>query len=318
MFETQSDKLDREVSEMEKLQFGTPEGEVTTDPEAPTNVQGNEVAPQEVKLVTSPIEPTALVVQETKGNEDWEKRFKGLRGSRDQKLYETKQALAAAQAHTQELQRQLEETWKVVPKAPVDILEGVISDEQKEALGDTALDAMQKIGQAVTDAKTVDMEAELKALRKERGRAEEQRLKDTQASTYQLFIQRLINIVPDYSTINTDANFLAFMQVLEVDGQTRAAHFIEAEKNGNVAQVANYMLSYKSQVPTVNLLEDKITPTGQGHAPTTTTNMGASKFLTNAEIDLHYERDRKGYYKGRLDEFNRMERRIEDEWAAQH
>lgn len=308
----QSDKLDREVAEMEAA-FRTPEGDATTAPEAPTSVQGSEVAPPKEELVTQPAEPAKPAVQEAIDG-DWEKRYKGLRGSRDQKLIDARAALANQEAQILELQRKLTDATKAAPKP--DVLEGIIDDEAREALGPTAIEAMTKTAQAYSNAKNEEVERQLEELRKEKERLAEQRIKASQAATYQSFLNRLATAVPDYASINVEPAFKEYMQALEVDGQTRAEHFHSAEQRGDVAIIANYMLNYKREKIQANPLESKIVPTGQGHS-STSTNSGRPP-LTSAEIDLHYERDRKGWYKGRLDEFNAMERRIEEEWSARY
>ncbi len=313
-------KLDQEVASLEQKMSGTPAGDVTTDPSASASVQGSEVAPQQKELVTPTVEPIKPAVQEQRVHEDWEKRYKGLRGSRDEKLYETKRALATAEAKNLELQNLLSEArGKIKEDNKADILEGVISDEAKEALGDTALDAIQKTAHAISDAKSQEIEAELQELRKEKMRAAEQRIKDSQAAAYRNFLTRLENAVPDYRIINKDPAFKAYCQELDVDGVSRADHFHDAESKGNVATIARYMIDFKNtRVQVKNPLEEKITPIGTTTAPSVTTHNNDSKLLTKAEIDLHYERDIKGYYKGRRDEFEAMERRIEDDFMARN
>ncbi len=124
--------LEQEEKALQEKIFGTPEGEATTEPEATTEETVRTEAPAEPELVPHVQQP----------EEDWEKRYKNLRASRDENLWKTKTQLSAALETISTLQAEVRKLQQAQPT--VDPLDGVFTEEDTETLGTATIEAMRK------------------------------------------------------------------------------------------------------------------------------------------------------------------------------
>lgn len=302
--------LDEERALEEKL-FGTPTTE-SPNSEVATTVEPEEnSAPlkDEEAGTTSPkaVEPTE------KPGEDWEKRFKGLRASREKKLYEAQTALAENQNLLVSLQEQLDNLQSQVVKPQAVSVGDILSDEEKDSLGDTAISAIEKAAHAISDSKTKGLEEELATIRENSKSAAKDRAKLEADNAYGTFLTRLATAVPNYEELNTDAKFVGYLDELDIDGTPRLENLRSAERRGDVATVARFMLDYKATQVAPSKLDELVTPKQTASPQTKPTE--DKGYLTMKEINAHYDKHTRGGYKGREKEFLDMEHKI-DTYAA--
>jgi hypothetical protein len=160
------ESLEREERELEEKMLSAPvdgtAAKATTDaadPETATDTKPDtDASPAEhSELVAQDVQPvTDGQVEDRTAGENWELRYKNLRNSRDEKLYEAKRQLSAALHSISILQARVSELQAVQPK--VDPLTGVFTDEDIENLGQGTVDALQKATRKATEAATVSLE----------------------------------------------------------------------------------------------------------------------------------------------------------------
>jgi glycine cleavage system H lipoate-binding protein len=308
------EQLKQEEKDLEEKLFGTPEEDTTKDSEAPIAEPENQDAPTEDVAVTTDTDKPS---EDTKGKqergEDWKLRYTNLRNSRDTKLYEAQAALAESRKVVSTLQQKISELKASIPEAQEDIFKDAFTEDEREALGPTAIAAMQKTASMAAEARTAKIQKELKEAR-DRANAEAAKMAaHATKEAYGTFLSRLSNAVPEYQLIDSDPRFKSFMDSIDLDGNSRLANFLSAEKRGDVATVARHMLEFKMSLnPKAQAkasLDSKINPTGEA----TKSNRGNKDTadLTMSEINEHYRKHARGGYKGRQSEFLAMEARID-------
>lgn len=312
------ESLRSEEKELEEKVFGTPATEATTEEAAAEDQTGAEEAPVDEKELVTP-DPKPATDEQTEPTrepkEDWEKRYKNLRASRDEKLYKTKSQLAAALETINALQAQINELRTAAPK--VDPLDGLFTDEDTDALGEATVEAMRKVTKRATEAATKPLKEQLEEERKLR-EAEAKRLAEqAKKEAYDIFLSRIQQAVPDWEEINYDPAFMEFMEELDFDGTPRKTYFAEAEAQGNAALIIRYMNDFKAQKEQKtpkkeDKLAKKITPVGDD-AGATQPKQGAQKEkISRAFIDKFYDDLSRGRYKGRYSEALAIEKRIDE------
>lgn len=309
------EKLRKEEEALEARLFSTPSKDTAKSTEAATDPNHETKSAEAKAQASAEVKPEVKTEDVRTREEDWKKRYTNLRASRDEKLYAAQQELAETKELVLTLQQKVQEL-EAATVTTKDIFEGIITDEDKEAIGDTALEAMRKTASAAAEENRKAIEKELAEIREMKKKAAEEEVKRTRQSAYDNFLQRLASAVPDYASIDVDPKFAEYMSELDIDGNSKADNFRRAESRGDVAAVARYMLDYKASIkePKKNPLEDKITPEAKA---TSTPKSTESKddVLTWKQVNEHYEKFAKGWYRGRKAEYEAMEKRI-DEAAA--
>lgn len=316
------DKLKEDEKALEEKLFGVKKVAETTAPSETTTKEEVEAkAPTaEEGLVAQPAEPEAEKPK-TEEIEDWEKRYKNLRASRDSKLYDAQQALATAQATIATLQQQLTELEKGGSVPEVDIFVDTLTDEEKEALGETTVEAMRKTAKAAAASGQEKLQKELAELKAEKVRMANQAAKAASNEAYGTFLARLGSLVPDFQAIDKDPGFIKYCQGTDIDGSTIADNFRSAESRGDARTIALYMKDYiASKNPrqkAKDSLENKIVPTGNGNAtPVVQPDNNKGIAISMKEVNAHYQKYSKGGYKGKHNEYLAMEARIDKAAAA--
>lgn len=314
----------QEEKELEEKVYGTPEADQTTEAEATSDSQEQEATPaKEDESVTQTPEPVKdePVVSTREPGEDWEKRYKNLRSSRDMKLQETRRQLTASLETVQVLQQKNDELRDELVKARAnkDPLEDVFTPEEEEALGDDTVSLMKKGITKATESATADMRKELEEEKKRRKTEAAENLNRAKEDEYDTFIQRIAAVVPEWNELNNDKGFAQFCHgTLDFDGTLIADNFRVAEENRDATTIARYMIMYKESKATVqqpeNPLAEEVTPTGQATGGSTATEEKV-EYVTQAEISKFYDDFGRGVYKERMQEAQQMEARIDKAMA---
>lgn len=298
------EKTLKEEQELERLAFGTPSDEPSDqDTETPSTTEKQaETLPDEKEMVTPPQKAVTDETQKsTIAQDDWEKRYKNLRNSRNDKLQEASEKLTRSLELVQKLQDENDKLREQLATAlsKTDPLEGVFSEEDIEALGDNTVAVIKKATQKITERQTAELQRELEQQKLERKRRAEEELKNARTNEYNTFINTLSDIVPEWDSINRDKGFVEFCHThLDLDGTLIADNFKKAESRRDATTIARFMLQYKERkAANANPLEEHVTPTGDTASDDSASTKGKQLvFYPKAEIDKFYDDLSRGYF----------------------
>lgn len=308
---TRSEKMLKEEKELEDKLFGTPEAKPTSEADATSELKPTDEtpAPQE-GLVAPKVEPVQDEVKAPlQEEENWELRFKNLRSSRSENLYKTKSQLAAALETITTLQQDVRKLQAQQPK--IDPFEGVFTDEDKEALGDTTVDVMRKATEKATEAATAPLKAQLEQERTARESQTKLTAQQMKQEAYNIMVSRISKAVPDWELVNYDPEFKKYMDLPDLDGTARKTYFTEAESQGNAAQIIRYMQDYKAQAKPVDKLAGKVTPTGEDAGANPPQLEEKEEIMSRAFINQFYDDLNRGKYQGKHSEAQQIEASID-------
>ena len=197
----------------------------------------------------------------------------------------------------------------------------LVTDKDLEAFGPDLVDLVKRqateVARVEANTKMSEVQQENATLKSQLNEvAERQGLNDR--ARYET---DLASFVPDWKAINTDPSFLTWVAETDpISGSTRHEHLMAAYNAFNVVQTANIFNAFRNgrtpasapapaPDPVRSQLERQITPgnSKSSNAPAST----EPKWFTNREIDQFYRDTTQGVYKGRDDEFARLEAEID-------
>lgn len=242
--------LDKEIEELEQA-LSTPQEEEPTEPVKTKEIKVEEPTPQVIAPDLQKDLDTSI------------KRYNNYKASTDitirnqrQELAEMKETVANLLTQVANLKTQKVEERKVA---------SYFSDEDKEILGESTIDSIDKSLKDVVNSKVAPLEQQLAMERQQnRERIKRERAALEEAKR-QEFSNKLYTVVPDFQKIIADSKFrVDYMN--EVDpysGRTRRDLFNRAETEGDVMRVASFFTDYKAQFVAKNkALEEHVVPTG--------------------------------------------------------
>lgn len=145
--------------------------------------------------------------------------------------------------------------------------------------------------------------------------------KHYQRSTSENFWSKLSGLVPDWQNTNNDPDFHTWLlQVDPLTGATRQSHLEKAQDDFDADRVAAFFTAYKQLAGTVDNtnarssrsaseLEKQVAP-GRSRGTSKAAGSSEATTYTPAQIEQFYSDVRKGAYKGREKERDRIERDI--------
>jgi len=308
-----AEQLLAEEKELEALTFGTPSETLPKDDETTTAETDGLTAPSKTDGMGVPEGKTA----EPEGSlEEWKKRYTNLRASRDQRVLTLEASVATYKQTILELQDKVQ-GLEAGSKDEGDIWKDVLTAEDTDALGESAIDVIKKVTKRVTDQSRESTERELAEIRKSRIMEANEAAKLATKANYDTFLGRLQSLVPKYKEVDSDPAFIKYLKGEDIDGSIRFDSFVSAEQRGDVATVARFMQSFLEGSKKVDKLSDHIGPKG---SPASTSKLESNTeeggFITSAQVDAHYDKHARGGYKGREKEFLTMERKIDEAASA--
>ncbi len=251
-----------------------PEATPVVDPQPqPPNSDASAVAP-----------PSGELPDQQKKDDQWEHRYKVIEGK-----YRAEVPRLAAD--NRELRQKLDvitqelESMKSQASKPNSSL---ISQEDREKYGDDLLDVMKRAAQEQVSTKDQEI-AELK-----------RRLDEVNHTTTKNvetgFFDQLGRIAPDWVTINSDENFLRWLDEYdELTGKTRQDLLSEAEASRDAERVARFFSKWKASqqqnvVTNNRALESQVVPDSNR----VVTPPPGKRFFTRQEIANFYSAARRG------------------------
>lgn len=310
----------KELEEIEK-QLQSEEAvvvqETTEEPEAQEVVEDvqadTEVTEPEQEPEVAEKESTEVKEKPEKPEEDasvWKQKYKTLQGMYDKEVPRLHSEVKELKAELEKVTKSLE-TKKVETKA----VEKLVTDEDVQNFGEDLIEVQRKVAKEVAaeyDAKLSAYEAQIAKL--------EETLGTTQSSVAETsFEARLHRLVPDFSAVNADPKWIAWLD--EVDPVLRGPRRSVAEQafqSGDAEGVAYYVNMFKDTLapeptpeekPAKKELERQIQPSRKTASATPTSQKG--KTYTSAQISQMFKKAVALSSTGRVDEANKLEAEID-------
>lgn len=292
-------KLDREIEEIEKEVYGAPE-EPTVEAEVKEEVVE--------AIEDNPSEQPPENVEDPQDSEpkpkrvNWKKRFTNYKASSDATIYSLRTDNAELRSQVLDLSKRMD-VLLAERTDEKDPFENLFTDEDRDTLGDEALNIFTKASKTAVDSAVSPLKAKLEEERQMRLRDQERMAKNDRQSAYGIFLEKLGDLVPSFNEINVDPGFNKWMQAPDTfSGFPRKDLFHRAEAAGDVSRVAEFFAEYQQLVEKPSekaqrTLEAAVAPTGSGAAEVTS-NVKKPTYLMS-EVDKFFTDVSKGKYKGR-------------------
>ncbi len=256
------------------------------------------------------------VTQTASGRRSWktdyqelDNRYVKLRQATDHYKFETRQQIAGlqeqlltARGQTEQLSIQLQGFQTASQKQNV---ASAFSQEDVDVLGQGTINNFQTAISTAVESATGPMQVELLAMK----RAERERLKQqaqvNRDTAYQSFADRLQELVPDYPTLNTNPEFIKWLNTPSPFSGAPRMHFLhQAEQSGDVERAAQFFVEFRQLIAAPQQhLENSVVPMGGGGgggAPSTVPlQPQGPKIYTWTFINQFYDDDIAGLYKGK-------------------
>lgn len=215
-------------------------------------------------------------------DEQLEHRYKVLQGKYNSEVPRLSAENKELKSRLAEIEQKLLDLQNATPPQPL------VSPQEIEEYGEGLIDVARRIAREELAGK----DAEIQALKAKLNSLEETTTKVVQED----FFSALGTKVPDWMTINNDANFHKWLdEIDDLTGARRQDLLSTAERDRDADRVAKFFLAFKKtsqkQVANANAaLESQVAPS----SVQTPNTPPAKKVWTRAEISQFYERVRKG------------------------
>lgn len=271
--------------------------EPITDQPAP-----KEVEPQPQAAAPAPTAPRP---------DPWEHKYKTLQGRYNSDV-------PKLQAQVSELKTQLETAiakLEEVAKPAVQEKKPVADPQDVEAFGQDLVDMVQRVAERMFGGAAAEFQRQAAAFEQRLVKLEGALKGTTETvamTAEQAFFDRLTKLVPNWEEINANPAFLAWLaEVDPVYGQPRQAALDVAQQFLNSEHAANVFKAFMAtqpQAPKPNPVDKQVSPKAAASAaPTATDN---KPVFTQAQIKAFYDDVARGLYRGRQQEMQQVEAKI--------
>lgn len=271
----------------------------------------NETTGQEEE--DSPIE-TDKIEDEPQDLEYWknratvaENRFNVSKPKYDSNIYQLKQENLQLQEDRVSLKKELNDL-RQKSKSPSGSMDKLFTQETIDVLGEETVNAIKN---AITETNTKVDQQEQKFIQ-DQLKSEEIRIQGENARQYQVFIEKLTEIVPNQTAINSNPKFLEYLNEPNAVGVPRINLLRVAEKAKDVERVASFFQEFeKTQVKpkSKDSIMNRVAPGSTSSSETNSSVVPTN--ITTAFVDTFYKDVVKGKYKGRYTEQTKIEKLID-------
>lgn len=289
-------KLAKEIEELENTIFGEVEVE---EHSKETELEVEEIIESlstDNTLDTEDSEiNTELIVEEEKPKKrtNWRKRYTDLQSYADSTKYEMSQELREMQEQLHFANQEVE-TLKAKEKRPKSSLSELLTQQDKDMLGDETVDSLSSATKKVIDQSVNPLKEELKKERERRHLAEQKSMQDAKRVEYVEFEEELIKLSPEYAELNKDQKFTRWLSMK--DTYSKASRFSllrHAEKGRDALAVSRFFNEYlELTAPKVDDLREQVAPNSS--SSTSIPGNTKDKVWTKAEMDSTYAAIRSG------------------------
>lgn len=307
MSKERMEDLDKEIEEMEKAVTNRSDEPGTAD-ELPKEVEVTTEDATDTSVVEdlihqdSPDLTTEEEKSEKKQREDWKKRYKTTKTKLDSTIHSLRVEVASLGSRLVTLSEENEELRTSLLDAKNKIADKPIQErftaEQREVLGDEALQVMQEMTRKSVEEATAPLQASLaKEAEKQRNQIK-LRAEEAAQNATSTFKELLSEQVEDLEAIDTDPKFLEWLNEGDSRGVIRMDLFKRAQAGSDVERVAQFFNEFASKKKVrTEQIERQITPAGGGSSTTESTT--SKQKWTVASIDKFYDDVIAGKYKGK-------------------
>ena len=246
----------------------------------------------------------------------WKQRFTNYKASTDKTISSLRKENSELVRRLMDLETKFDDLASKHASAlskSSDPLDGVITTEDIDTVGEEAVDIIRKVTKRVAESEAHPLKEELARLKAEKMAADKKAQEDRKRNAYNGFLVDLGRIVPDFNAINVDSRFVEFMNSYdEITGEKRVDAFRRAEDYLDADRVADFFLEFKRTVPRSKreVLEENITPTVTSGSTVNTSGKQKVETFTAGQVEKFFNDVARGAYKNRLKEADEMEARI--------
>lgn len=299
----------KEIEAIEK-QLQAPAEPAPAAVEPAPAAQQNETAPTtaaESAPTTAVAEPAPAPAEDPK----WEQRYKTLKGMYDAevpRLHAQVKELTAAIA-------QLQAQQAPAAPAPAPATQKLVTDEDVQAFGEDLIEVQRKVAREVA----AEFRTEIDALKAQNAQLQQQLGQTGQQVAETSFDQRLHRLVPDFSALNDDPRWIAWLD--EVDPMLRGPRRIAAQEalnRGDAEGVAHYVDLFRQSIAPAAQpapAADKAAELERQIQPRRAAGNGApapqGKLYTAANISEMFGRAARLSASGQIDEARKLEAEID-------
>lgn len=323
-------KQSEEIQKLYQQMAGDTPPEGAAPPADQEDVATPEAPPADAPTgANEPATPIGASEHGATGGQNWEQKYKSLQGMFNAEVARSQSSKREQEARISQLEQLLAtlSSQTAAPKStPASAPSVLITDKDREEYGDS-IDVMRKAAREEVGSiagKLAELEATIAQLSSNIVPQVQNVARRQAQSAEENFWNGLAAAVPDWQQTNNRPDFQAWL--LEVDpltGGTRQSFLERAQEKLDVGRVVAFFRAFEQQsVPPVNTnaqptrqaseLEKQIAP-GRARGSSTPANQQPQTYTGN-DIKKFFEDVRKGVYKGRESERDRIERDI---FAAQ-
>lgn len=304
-------QVEAQLRELEALEKQLAEGQNPAPAEPNPTPAEPPQDPQPAPAEPKPVEPTPTPTEPVVAEETWQQKYKTLKGMYDAEVPRLHADMRDLKAQVDNLRKAAE--TKPAEQAKPAVAEKLVTDADVEAFGSDLIEVQRKVAREVA----AEFRGELDAMRAENGKLREQlNSTDTQVSEAG-FEQRLYRMVPDFAAVNTDPQWINWLN--EIDPLLRAPRSSVAQQafnRGDAEGVAHYVSLFRQTISSVeptadktNELELQIQPNRS--ATSTPPNSQKGKMYTNADIEKMFRKATDLGIRGQTDAAKKLEAEID-------
>lgn len=277
--------------------------QIEVEPLTPDQPQAKEVEPQPQAAAPAPAQPQV---------DPWEHKYKTLQGRYNSDVPKLQTQVSELKNQLEQAIAKLNEVAK--PQAPQE-KKPVADPQDVEAFGQDLVDMVQRVAERMFGGAAAEFQRQA-AQFEQRLVKLESALKGTTETVAmtaeQAFFDRLTKLVPNWEEVNTNQAFLDWLAEIDpVYGQPRQAALDVAQQSLNSERAANVFKAFLAtlpQTPKPNPVDKQVSPKAAASAaPTGTDN---KPIITQAQIKAFYDDVAKGLYRGRPQEVQQIEAKI--------
>lgn len=319
----QVQQLETEVGELEKQLYDVKAQ--PTDPDKPVAEVYTPEAEQRLDEPAKTVEAAPQAKEEpvdTKGEKDvdWRQKYKTLQGMYDAEVPRLHQQLRELTAELSKVKQTVEVASKEAEvakeQAEYERLKNLVTDEDRKEFGEDLIEVQRKVARE----ETADLLRQFDELRSENAKLHELLNQTGSQVTQTTFQQRLYQLVPDFEQVNTDPNWIKWLD--EQDPLLRAPRRVIAEKaysEGDADAVAHFVNLFRgsatpstTEAPSKSIdreLESQIQPS-KNASPSATASPKGNIYSSEQIRQMFLKVTQLGKL-GRIDEARKLEAEID-------
>lgn len=318
---THLERMLEEEKQMEQEQYGVeenptvvevaPSQEIPEPTPTPISLETEEV----VEVVVKP-EEVIVQTQEKPTKVSWKKRYSTYKASTDNTIAELRRESASMMDKLSNALTRIDGLTEAIASktSRSDMFEGVITQEDTDSIGEEAVDILKRTTIQATENATAPLKEEIKRLKKAEADNLANRAKTEREKAYnEQFLKPLAKLVPDYQDLDLDQGFMTYLEDVDPStGQLRKTLFSKAEASMDAKRTADFFIEYKnSKNSKQSILEQKVTPVANSAGSANDIQDQVQDSFTMDEVSEYYRDHEKGKYRGKENEWNILEARID-------